>query len=180
MMLIAVALAGTAAPAPLLAANATTLACLTVDIDAAVPRRMAEEMLVAIEKGQDLPDTSPSIEAVAGQALTCKSRHDWSDAAFTAAITHAIALFTIPGAEKALARDGFDPAAVTGAFRSLSPEMRASFQADSIPEATIEAYFKAAEKAGITLKTEAEGGHIGMLAGLLSVAEGERAKFVSQ
>jgi len=166
-------------PAPLLAAEVATLGCIAEGIDPSVPASLAEDLFVTTPESAQQARNDAAIDAVAGKAIACKEKHGWSDAAMEAGIAYAITALTLPAAEKALTGDGIDPVVVTRVFRALPAEMRASFQQDPIPDATIAAYLGAAAGAGLKVETEEHGAHLGLLAGLLAVAEGERAKFLA-
>jgi hypothetical protein len=162
---------------PLAAADEGTLRCISDGIDPKVAKRLADAMLASLETESDPAPGDREIEAIAGQALICKGKHGWSEPAFDAAITHAVTVATIPAAETALKRDGFDPGQVATVFRSLPLEIRAGFQQSPVPDASVEAYLSAVQAAGVNATTEKEGGHLGMLAGLLAVADDARSKF---
>lgn len=172
-----VALALVAAPSP--AADQSTLRCITDGIDPKVAKRLADAMLASLDSDGDPAPGDREIEAIAGQALICKGKHGWSEPAFDAAITHAVTVATIPAAETAIRQDGFDPVQVAAVFGSLPPEVRAGFQQSPVPDASVDAYLAAAQAAGINATTEKQGGHLGMLAGLLAVADDARAKFAA-
>lgn len=166
-------------PVPALAADAATLGCIADRLDPSISRRLSDDLFQSIDADTARPPGDEPVEAVAAQAAACKQKHGWSDVAFEAAIGHVIAALTVPGAERALAGDGLDPAVVTRIFRALPDDMRASFQQDPIPDATIAAYMEAVIAAGLKVETDAHGEHLGILAALLAVAEVDRAKFVA-
>jgi hypothetical protein len=180
MIFVGAALVGLAvSPAPLRAAEAETLGCIAAGIDPSVPASLAEDLFVTTQESGQQARKDAAIETVATKAVACKEKHGWSDAAMAAGIAYAVTAFTVPAAEQALTGDGIDPAVVTRVFRALPAEMRASFQQDPIPDATIAAYLGAAGGAGLKVESETHGEHLGLLAGLLAVAEGERAKFLA-
>ncbi len=172
-------LAALLSPVPALAADAATLGCIADGLDPSIPRQLSDDLFQSIDAETARPPGDEAVEAVAAQAVACKQKHGWSDVAFEAAIGHVIAALTVPGAERALAGDGFDPVTVTRIFRALPDDMRASFQQDPIPDATIAAYMGAVAAAGLKVETEMHGEHLGILAALLAVAEVDRAKFIA-
>jgi hypothetical protein len=181
IILIAVALGASFAPAPAFAADEATLACVDVEINPDIARSIAAEVLANAQSSRELVNPGgPSGDMLSAHISDCRKKHNWSKEATVAASAYGCSIFAIRGLGAALSQGGADPEAITGIFRSLPAKTRATFSDDSNSEEGGKAAIQALKSANVMPKSMDQAQQMLTLLSLLSLAESERAKFVSQ
>lgn len=115
------------APAPVVAADLSTLGCIEAKLGPVVMQRIGDGVVAAADKGNDPSrslDTDRDALLAARQA--CRVAANWSTDAVQVAMSYTQGRATKLGAESALRRDGLDPVKLATFYAVLPVQDRSS------------------------------------------------------
>ena len=177
------ALACMAAPAATQAADFATISCIESQVPPIIGKRFGDAVISearATVSGTPAPPASldAEIDTISDIAAKCQAQYGWSDAALEGAIGYSVPRMGMSGVRALLADSKADPATVERAHRNLLLHHRVAFALSDVPDEAVAALMDGLKREGMAEPSQEVGVYLGVLAGLLALAEVELDRFV--
>lgn len=102
------------------------IGCIEAKLGAAAMQRIGDRVVSVVEKGNAGDPIAGDRDALLAAREACRQADGWSSGATQLAVSYALASATRLGAEPALKRNGFDPAALTAQYAAMAAVDRRS------------------------------------------------------